>query len=105
EEPDAGNLHVRICEGPGAQPPAHLDLVRTLARRSAPARQPAVTIAFAEFTPWWAQRLAGRSRARTLIVVAGRQAGKTLFAAYFVLRRAFEKPRSYSALLAPTYLI
>lgn len=80
-------------------------LVRTLARRSAPARQPAVTIAFAEFTPWWAQRLAGRSRARTLIVVAGRQAGKTLFAAYFVLRRAFENPRSYSALLAPTYLI
>lgn len=79
--------------------------VELLGRRSPPSRPRTSSLAFSRFTPWWAQRLAGRSQARTVLVVAGRQAGKTLFAAFAVLRRAFERPRSYSALLAPTYLV
>lgn len=76
------------------------------ARGSAPvARSVPLTLAFSTFTPWWAQRLALRSSARFLLIIAGRQGGKTLAAAFEVLRRAFAHPGSYSALLAPTYLI
>lgn len=80
-------------------------LVEQLPRRAPPPeRGRTEALAFSTFTPWWAQRLAGRSPARTIVVVAGRQAGKTLWAAFAVLRRAFELPGSYSAVLAPTYL-
>jgi phage terminase large subunit-like protein len=80
------------------------ELRRALAharRRPPPQRATSVTVAFSTFTPWWAQRLAMRSSARLRVIVAGRQAGKTALSAFLVLRRAFERPRSESALLVP----
>jgi len=57
------------------------------------------------YAPWPGQRLASRCTAETRVVVAGRQIGKTTWAAFETLRVACEKPRSFSAVLAPTYQI
>lgn len=74
-------------------------------QRRLPGRIATTAAAFSPFTPWWAQRCAVRSGAKTRVVVAGRQVGKSLAAAFAVLKRAFERPRSDSAVLAPTYKI
>lgn len=85
---------------------ARLHALVERARSRTPVTRPTPSaLAFSTFSPWWAQRLALRSPARFVLVVAGRQGGKTLFSAFDVLRRAFALPSSYSALLAPTYLI
>lgn len=53
------------------------------------------------FDPWWAQRLFFRSRAAVRVIVAGRQAGKTIAAAYEVARIMCARPGTDSVLLAP----
>ncbi|MCO5171144.1 MAG: terminase family protein [Planctomycetes bacterium] len=87
---------------------APLDLERLLrlaqARGRAPRDRPVRVVAPA-YAPWPGQRLASRSPAETRVVVAGRQIGKTTWAAFETLRVACEKPRSFSAVLAPTYQI
>ncbi len=55
-----------------------------------------------DYTPWLAQRLVARSSAERRVIVAARQVGKTMHAAFEVLRVAFERPGSTSAILAPT---
>lgn len=57
------------------------------------------------YVPWSEQRKFHRSRATFRVLVAGRQAGKTRAAAAELVRVMLEKPGSYSALLAPTYMI
>ncbi len=57
------------------------------------------------FTPWWAQRLASRSPAPTRVFVAGRQIGKTYWAANEVLKVACAEPGTKSVVVAPTYKI
>ncbi|HBP18000.1 MAG TPA: hypothetical protein DEA08_09430 [Planctomycetes bacterium] len=70
-----------------------------------PRRPRPVEARITSYVPWWAQRMASRSRAETRVVVAGRQSGKTHWASFEVLRIAMERPGSFSAVLAPTYQI
>ena len=55
--------------------------------------------------PWWAQRLARRDERRALFsyLVAGRQSGKSHYAALAVVRRAARAPGGQSLCLWPTY--
>lgn len=84
------------------------DVHETLKRqrlRGAPDRACPHKARITTYAPWWAQRMATRSDAETRIVVAGRQSGKSYFAAFEMLRIACERPGSFSAVLAPTYQI
>jgi len=56
------------------------------------------------FTPWWGQRLVLRCRKSCRVLVAARQQGKTMLAAFLILQAALEDPGSFNVLLAPTYL-
>lgn len=55
--------------------------------------------------PWWAQRLAQRDERGSYysLLVAGRQTGKTHYAALAVVRRAARAPGGQSLCLFPTY--
>ncbi|MEZ6189387.1 MAG: terminase family protein [Planctomycetota bacterium] len=76
-----------------------------LAERGASTLRPRSRGLATSYRPWWAQRMASRSKAETRVVVAGRQSGKSYWAAFETLSVACKRPRSFSAVLAPTFPI
>jgi Terminase large subunit, T4likevirus-type, N-terminal len=81
------------------------ELAEQQGQRGLPPRRCPIRVRVTSYQPWWAQRMATRSTGETRIVVAGRQSGKSHWAAFEVLRIACERPGSFSAVLAPTYQI